>query len=110
MPSYERHVFVCVNERPPGHRRGCCASRKGKEICAALKQMNQKSGLAAKVRINAAGCLDVCERGAAIVVYPEAVWYGGVTLDDLEELYESHIVNGRPVERLRLAHADTPES
>lgn len=109
MPPYERHVFVCVNERPPGHRRGCCSSRNGKEICAALKQMNQKSGLAGKVRINAAGCLDECERGVAIVVYPEAVWYGGVTLDALEELYDSHIVNGRPLERLRLKHAGTQE-
>jgi (2Fe-2S) ferredoxin len=110
MLPYERHVFVCVNERPPDHRRGCCASRNGKEILAQLKLMNQKSGLAGRVRINAAGCLDECERGAAIVVYPEAVWYGQVTLDDVEELYDSHVVNGRPVERLRLAHSETRET
>jgi (2Fe-2S) ferredoxin len=109
MPPYERHVFVCVNERPAGHRRGCCASKSGNEICAALKLLNQKSGLASRVRINKAGCLDECERGATIVVYPEAVWYGAVTLDDVEELYESHIVNGRPVERLRILQPEHGE-
>ena len=110
MPPYEHHFFVCVNERPAKHRRGCCASKNGEEIRARLKLMLQKSGLAWKVRINSAGCLDECERGVAIVVYPEGVWYGGVTLDDVEELFESHVVNGRPVERLLISNDETRET
>jgi len=54
--------------------------------------------------VNSAGCLDQCAHGVTIVVYPEAVWYGHVTLDDVDELFHEHILHGRPVERLRLAH------
>jgi (2Fe-2S) ferredoxin len=80
MPPYARHVFVCINER------------------------DARAGLKGKVRVNAAGCLDQCAHGVTVVVYPEAVWYGGVTVADLDEIVEAHLVGGRPVERLRLAH------
>ena len=102
MPPFERHVFVCVNERPDGHPKGCCAGKGSVEIRDRLKMMANRAGLKGKVRVNAAGCLDLCERGVTVVVYPEAVWYGGVTLDDVDEIFQSHIVEGRPVERLRL--------
>ena len=59
------------------------------------------AGLKGKVRVNSAGCIDQCERGVSIVVYPEAVWYGNVTLDDVDELFHEHLLSGRPVERLR---------
>lgn len=61
-------------------------------------------GLAApgKVRINMAGCLERCEEGPCLVVYPEAVWYTYVDEDDVDEIIDEHIVNGRVVERLRL--------
>ena len=61
------------------------------------------SGLGAKIRINKAGCLDQCEHGPTVVVYPEAVWYGHVRTEDAEEIVTEHLVGGRPVERLRLA-------
>ena len=102
MPPYEKHVFVCVNERPDGHPRGCCSAKQSVEIRARLKKMAAKAGLKGRVRINKAGCLDECERGVTVVVYPEGVWYGRVTLDDVDELFQSHILEGRPVERLRL--------
>ncbi len=54
------------------------------------------------MRINSAGCLDRCEHGVTLVIYPEAVWYGGVTVDDVDELFREHVLGGRPVERLRL--------
>jgi (2Fe-2S) ferredoxin len=104
MPAYERHVFVCVNERPSDHPKGCCASKGSEEIRTRLKQMANQAGLKGRVRINAAGCLDQCAHGVTIVVYPEAIWYGAVTLDDVEEIFHSHVLGGRPVERLRLAH------
>lgn len=103
MPSFERHVFVCTNARPADHPRGCCAARHGNAIRDALKAEIDRRGLKKQVRINQAGCLDQCEHGATIVVYPEAIWYGFVTPDDVAEIVEQHLVGGRPVERLRLA-------
>lgn len=102
MAGFERHVFVCINRREDGHRRGCCASREAEALRDRLKVAAKNAGLKGRVRVNAAGCLDHCEKGAAIVVYPEAVWYGGVTVDDVDELVREHLVGGRPVDRLRI--------
>ncbi len=66
----------------------------------ALKAELRARGLDRRIRANGAGCLDACEHGAAMVVYPEGVWYGGVTPADVPEIVESHLVGGRPVERL----------
>lgn len=100
---YERHVFVCTNRREEGHRRGCCARKGADELRDRLKIAAKNAGLKGRVRVNRAGCLDRCEHGATIVVYPEGVWYGGVGLDDVDDLVREHLVGGRPVERLRLA-------
>ena len=104
MPPLERHVFVCINERDPSSPKGCCAAKGSHDVRAKLRQLVFDAGLRGKVRINSAGCLDQCEHGVTVVVYPEAVWYGGVTVDDIDELFREHVLNGRPVERLRLAH------
>ena len=104
MPPYERHVFVCVNERDPADARGCCSARKATEIRSRLKKLTHDAGLRGRVRINSAGCLDQCAHGVTIVVYPEAVWYGRVTLDDVDELFHEHVLKGRPLERLRIKH------
>jgi (2Fe-2S) ferredoxin len=97
---YERHVFVCENRRPDGHPRGCCAGKGGAEVKEALKAELKARGLQARVRANSAGCLDACEEGAAMVIYPEGVWYGGVTPEDVPEIVERHLVGGEPVDRL----------
>jgi (2Fe-2S) ferredoxin len=99
---FERHVFVCENRRPDGHPRGCCASRGGTEVKEALKAALKARGLQGRVRANSAGCLDACENGVTVVVYPDGVWYGRVTAADVPEIVESHLVGGRPVERLVL--------
>ena len=78
-------------------------AKNSQAVRDALKASVKKAGLSAQVRVNAAGCLDQCEHGVTIVVYPEAVWYGFVGLDDVDEIVREHIVAGRPVERLRLA-------
>lgn len=98
---YERHVFVCVNERDPDAR-VCCAASGSRDIRARLKALVKQRGLKPAVRINGAGCLDTCELGPSIVVYPENVWYGRVTIDDVDEIVERHLVRGETVERLVL--------
>lgn len=102
MPGFERHLFICTNVRAADHPRGCCSGKQSEAVREALKEAIKSRGLKRKVRINGAGCLDQCEHGITIVVYPEAVWYGFVTLEDVAEIVESHLVNGQPVERLRL--------
>ncbi len=67
-----------------------------------FKDELRNRGLSRRVRANQAGCLDLCERGPTVVVYPEQVWYAGVKLEDVEEIIERHIIGGEPVERLRV--------
>ena len=102
MKKLKAHVFICTNERPPGHPRGCCKEKGSEELLQQLKQEVSKAGLAQEVRAQKAGCLDICEYGPALVVYPENVWYGPVSGQDVKEIVESHLLGGRPVERLRV--------
>ncbi|MFN0112597.1 MAG: (2Fe-2S) ferredoxin domain-containing protein [Blastocatellia bacterium] len=103
MPKFEQHVFVCANVRPPENSRGCCDPEGRGSLQLRFKQELAARGLKGKVRANKAGCLDQCAHGPTVVVYPDAVWYGGVTDGDVAEIVESHIINRVPVERLVLA-------
>ena len=103
MASFARHLFICINQRPAGDPRGCCADKGSAEIAEAFKQRLHERGLKRVVRANKAGCLDQCARGVTVVVYPEGIWYGRVTLADVDEIIERHVIGGEPVERLRLA-------
>ena len=103
MSRFTHHIFVCENLRPEDDPRGCCAAKGSAEIRKAIKSELKKRGLKGSARANQSGCLDACEFGTAMVVYPEGIWYGGVTLEDVPEIIESHIVSGVPVERLRIS-------
>ena len=100
MKRFEKHIFVCENKRPDGHPRGCCLDKGSAEVRALFKKRLKELGLKSGVRANSAGCLDACEYGVTVLVYPEQTWYGGVTTDDVEEIIQSHIINNRPVDRL----------
>ena len=102
MPSLQRHVFVCVNERPPGNPKGCCKAKGAEAVRDELKKRLHERGLKGLVRANNAGCLDQCAAGVTVVVYPEQVWYGHVTVEDVPELIDRHIIGGEFVERLML--------
>ncbi len=106
MAHFERHVFVCVNERAPTNSRGCCLAKGAAEVRAAFKKAVAERGLKGVVRANNSGCLDRCEHGVTVVVYPEQVWYGGVTVADVDEIMSSHIINGVVVDRLRIDKHD----
>ncbi len=96
------HVFVCTNERPAGHPRGCCKTKGSEELVQRFKQEIAKHGLAGQVRAQKAGCLDTCEFGPSVVIYPDNAWYGPVQVGDVTEIVESHLVKGLPVERLKI--------
>jgi len=100
MARFKHHIFICINEREAGDPRGCCASRGGAEVAKAFKLKLYERGLKRIVRPNKAGCLDQCAAGVTCVVYPGGVWYGRVTVDDVDEIIEQHILGGKPVERL----------
>lgn len=102
MPQLERHVFVCCNERDADDPRGCCAAKDAEAVRDALKARLKALGVSKQIRANKAGCLDQCKHGVTVVVYPEQTWYRGVTVEDVEEIVQEHLLQGRPVERLRL--------
>jgi (2Fe-2S) ferredoxin len=102
MPTLRRHVFVCVNERSPDNPKGCCKAKGAEQVRARLKSELATRGLRGLIRANNAGCLDQCEHGVTVLVYPEQVWYGGVTVDDVPEIIDRHLIGGEYVERLML--------
>lgn len=103
MPKFEHHVFVCHNSRPADAPRTSCTPDGKSDLHTRLQQLTKDAGLQGRVRINKSGCLDQCEHGPMVVVYPEAVWYGNVRPEDAAAIVEEHLVGGRPVERLRVA-------
>lgn len=100
---FEAHVFVCTNRRPDGHKRGSCAASGSEKLRDYMKARSKELGLEGRVRINAAGCLDRCELGPTMVIYPEGVWYTFASNDDVEEILQTHLIGGGKVERLSLA-------
>jgi (2Fe-2S) ferredoxin len=104
MAKFEKHIFVCGNQREPGHPRGSCDPAGEGTLQKLFKKKLAEHGIRGDVvRANKSGCLEQCEHGPTVVVYPEAVWYGFVKEGDVEEIVASHIVAGMPVERLMLA-------
>jgi len=106
-PYFRAHVFMCNNQRPEGHPRGCCADKGSNALRDHLKARAKELGLY-DVRINQAGCLERCEVGPAMVIYPEGVWYRPRSIADVDEILEVHIRQGGRVPRLMLTPEDGP--
>ena len=98
----EKHIFICINQRPPGDPKGSCADKGSIDFAKKFKDEINLRGLKGKVRVQTTSCLGVCSYGPNMVIYPEDVWYCGFTLQDIEEIITGHIVNGRVVKRLLL--------
>ena len=100
MPFFEKHVFICTNRRDPSNPKGSCAAKGSEAVREEFKKQIYERGLKGRMRANAAGCLDQCENGCTVVVYPEQVWYGHVRVEDVTEIIEEHLLKGKIVERL----------
>ena len=100
---YSQHVFCCTNERPPDAPRGSCKAKGSVELRNYMNVRLKELGLKDGRRVNSAGCLDRCELGPVMVIYPEGTWYTYATKADVDEILERHIGKGEIVERLRLA-------
>ena len=100
MKPYDLHLFICENKRPDGHPRGCCADKNAIALKDEFKKRIAAQKLNLRIRVNSAGCLNACEQGAVMVIYPEGIWYGNVSLEDVDEIIEQHIVKGEVVKRL----------
>ena len=97
---YKYHVFFCLNQRENGE--ACCADKGAEAAFDHMKARVKKLGLSGEgsVRINRSGCLDRCNLGPLMVIYPQAIWYTFIDNDDIDEIVESHLVNGIIEERL----------
>lgn len=100
---YDKHVFFCTNQRDDG---GDCCNNHGAQAARDYMKAKVKAlGLSTwqnRIRINSAGCMDRCDEGPVLVIYPEGVWYTYVDEKDLDEIIESHLQNGKVVERLKI--------
>jgi (2Fe-2S) ferredoxin len=107
-PYFRLHVFCCTNIRPKDHPRGSCARKGSEGLRDTMKNMAKEMGLKG-VRVNSAGCLDRCELGPTMVIYPDGVWYRYENEADIREILETHVKNGGRVERLMLKPEDGPQ-
>jgi (2Fe-2S) ferredoxin len=102
MSYFKHHVFFCTNQRESG--KACCENFESAKMRGYAKQRIKALGMNGEggVRINTAGCLDRCEEGPVIVIYPEEVWYSWLDESDIDEIIEQHLKLGKPVKRLML--------
>ena len=102
MPPFQKHLFICNNQRKEDDPRGSCTKCGSEDLLDFAKGWIHDNGLKGKVRVNKAGCLDACQYGPAMVVYPDDVWYSPKNREDMEAILIEHVQNNRPVERLRI--------
>ncbi len=106
-PYFDAHIFVCCNRRPDGHQRGSCAARGSEALRDYMKARVKEAGVP-HARVNQAGCLDRCEEGPCVVIYPAGVWYRIETRADVDRIIADHLLDGRRVEDLQLPAGRAP--
>ncbi|MBL4668906.1 MAG: (2Fe-2S) ferredoxin domain-containing protein [Flavobacteriales bacterium] len=100
--KFEKHIFICINERVAGATRKSCGEETGNAIAKRFKELIKEHKLRLSVRAQRSSCFDMCEQGPIVVVYPEGVFYKGISVIDVNEIFEQHILNNNPVKRLQL--------
>lgn len=102
MVNLKHHIFVCTSCRMNGQQKGFCYSKESVDIVQRLIEAIEDLDLSGEVMITNTGCFGICNQGPIMVVYPEGIWYGAVTEEDVDKIVEQHIINGLPVEELRI--------
>jgi len=103
MPKPSYHILVCTNQRPPGHPRGSCGENGAQTLLEKFSMGIESKMLFEKAIISSTSCLGPCSMGPVVIVYPDGVWYNKVKPEDVEEILEQHIVQGKKVERLEVS-------
>jgi (2Fe-2S) ferredoxin len=94
MPAFTHHLFVCGNVRAPGHKRGCCDPEGHQGLREAFKKELKKAGFGPLARANHSGCLEHCEHGPTVVIYPLGIWYGHVRVEDVNRIVNKTLIGG----------------
>ena len=100
MPKPEKHVFVCTQQRPPGHPRSSCGEKQCAAVFEEFLWQVQNKELYDKIQVTATGCMGPCSEGPTVLVYPEGVMYGGVNKESVSTIIDEHLVGNKPVESL----------
>lgn len=99
LPRYRAHIFICLNERPKEHAKGCCVSKGSRELYEYMQRQFKTVGIS-NIRINKSGCLGQCMHGPAMVIYPEGIWYSFTSNQDIDDIIHSHFIKNKPIRRL----------
>lgn len=102
MEKPQRHIFICTSSRPNGQQKGFCHAKDGVAVMARFMEEIEERGIGDTIFLTNTGCFGICEKGPIVVVYPDNVWYGSVTPDDVPEILDEHIEGGTAVSRLAL--------
>jgi len=102
MYKYKKHIFICENIRDEGSAKPSCARHGGTELKEKFKNRISELGLSSTIRVNSAGCLGACKHGPVAVVYPQGTWYGKLTLENVEQIIQSDLINGNVVKELEI--------
>lgn len=103
MPKPNKHVFVCTQQRPPGHPRGSCTQHGCAEVYEEFLQQLQQRNLFSSIQVTATGCMGPCSEGPSVLVYPEGIMYGEVKKSDVAAIFDQHLLGGEPLDRLKVA-------
>ncbi len=98
---FDKHIFICTNQRAEGAPRRSCGENHGMQLVEEFRKQLKEKKLLMRIRAQKSGCLDICDFGPTVAVYPEGIFYVNVQLADVAEIIDEHIANNRPVERLR---------
>ncbi len=102
MVNPKHHIFVCTSCRINGLQKGYCYSKDSVDIVQKFMEEIDERGLSGDVMVTNTGCFGICSKGPIAVVYPEGVWYGEITPEDVEDIVESHIEGGEVLARLQI--------
>ena len=102
MVEIKKHIFICTSCRINGQQKGLCYSKASVDILQKFMELIEENDLSGDVMVNNTGCFGICDKGPIAVVYPEGVWYGDLSEDDVDKIVEQHLLQGNPVEELRI--------